>query len=424
MNAGDKIQDRYRLEEPLGEGGMAEVWRALDQRLERTVAIKVMAGPLAADPIFLVRFFSEAQSVARISHPNVVSVLDFGQHDDRPFLVMEHVGGGSVADLSGERLTVERAYELVRGAARGAGAAHELGIVHRDVKPGNILLTEDGTAKLADFGIAAATGGESLTGTGAAIGSPHYISPEQAAGAGATPRSDVYSLGIVLYELLTGRRPFEGDNVTAVAIAQVEQEPLPPSEHVPQLAPSVDALVLACLAKDPQQRPADGNALASALEWDEVPVAPAAGTMATPEAEATDEGVVEKVTRRGILVGLLVAGLLAILLAGSVLLSAGPDSPVPTAIAEDDATPSKKKDDKNGSRSPSPSEAAAPEVVAATPTPTRSPSPTPSPSNNEEKDKKKERDKSEDASTSPSPTTSPTPEPTPTSDEPSPSPTP
>ncbi|HEX2235964.1 MAG TPA: serine/threonine-protein kinase, partial [Actinomycetota bacterium] len=180
MQAGDVIQGRYRLRQQLGRGGMAVVWRALDERLDRDVALKLIAPGMAETPEFLARFFSEAQSVARIAHPNVVSVLDFGDHEGRPFLVMEHLGGGSAAECT-TPLLPERAVEIVAQAAAGAGAAHRAGIVHRDIKPANILLTDEGTAKLADFGIASAAGAEGLTATGAAIGSPHYISPEQAA---------------------------------------------------------------------------------------------------------------------------------------------------------------------------------------------------------------------------------------------------
>lgn len=269
MNAGDVIQDRYHLLSRLGSGGMAEVWSATDERLERTVAVKFLAPQLSADPEFLVRFFSEAQAVARISHPNVVQVLDFGEHSGAPYLVMEHVAGGPLTDRTGEPWSVEQASDLIAKAASGAGAAHALGIVHRDIKPGNVLLTEDGSAKLADFGIAASARSERLTTTGAAIGSPHYVSPERASGRDATPASDVYSLGILFYELLTGRRPFEGDNITAIAIAHVEQDPVPPSALVPEIGPVTDALVLRCLAKDPGERFADGNELAAALEQSE-----------------------------------------------------------------------------------------------------------------------------------------------------------
>ncbi|MEA2433522.1 MAG: eukaryotic-like serine/threonine-protein kinase [Actinomycetota bacterium] len=266
MNPNDVIQGRYRLEKPIGRGGMAEVWCARDSRLDRSVAVKVLSHQFHDDPEWLVRFFSEAQSVARISHPNVVSVLDFGEFEERPYLVMEYAPGGSLAEFVGEPVLPERALEVVAEAASGAGAAHDAGLVHRDIKPGNILLTDDKRAKLADFGIAAGEGSERLTATGLAIGSPHYVSPEQASGRTATPRSDVYSLGVVLYELLTGRPPFDADNAMAIAIAHVEKAPEPPSKYVPGLDPAIDELALRALAKDPAARFANGHEFAAALE--------------------------------------------------------------------------------------------------------------------------------------------------------------
>jgi serine/threonine-protein kinase len=266
MRENDLIQDRYRLQHPIGKGGMAEVWRARDERLQRPVAVKFLAAQFHDDPEFLVRFLSEAQSVARLHHSNVVDVLDFGDFEDRPYLVMEYVAGGSLAGVAGEPMLPERAMEIVAEAARGAGAAHAMGLVHRDIKPGNILLTDDGRAKLADFGIASSENSEKMTATGQAIGSPHYISPEQASGVGCAPPSDVYSLGVVLYELLTGRPPFDADNVTAIAIAHVDRAPIPPGELVADLDPALEELVLRCLAKDPAARFDDGSALAAALD--------------------------------------------------------------------------------------------------------------------------------------------------------------
>ena len=274
MQSGDLIHGRYRLDAMLGSGGMAEVWRATDERLLRSVAMKFPAPNLAEDPEFLVRFFSEAQQVARLSHPNVVEVLDFGELEGRSFLVMEHVPGGSLADAT-TPMDADEARELIRQAALGAGAAHAEGIVHRDIKPANILIDEQGNAKLADFGIAAHAVSEKLTATGAAIGSPHYISPEQASGGTATARSDVYALGVVLYELLTGVRPIDADNLAAIAIAQVEREPQPPSAHV-DVDPELESIVMRCLAKDPDVRYEDGTALARALERPRATVATAA----------------------------------------------------------------------------------------------------------------------------------------------------
>ncbi|HET7481846.1 MAG TPA: serine/threonine-protein kinase [Actinomycetota bacterium] len=263
MTRGDLLKERYKLDAPLGRGGMAEVWRAIDERLGRPVAIKVLANPIAAQPENLVRFFTEAQQLARISHPNVVRVLDFGDADGAPFLVMEFVPGGSVADLTGEPMDPDRAARLVENAARGAAAAHAIDLIHRDIKPANILLDEDGTPKLADFGIAMGSGQEKLTATGTAIGSPQYISPEQASGRPVVPASDVYSLGVVLYELVSGRRPFEADSAMALAIAHVEKEP--PPLDVPGIDPELVAIVMRSLEKDPERRFTDGGQLAEAL---------------------------------------------------------------------------------------------------------------------------------------------------------------
>jgi eukaryotic-like serine/threonine-protein kinase len=316
MQSGDLIHERYRLAETLGSGGMAEVWRATDERLQRSVALKFPAPNLADDPEFLVRFFSEAQAVARLSHPNVVEVLDFGEFEGRSYLVMEHVPGGSLADVD-TPMDPERARELIRQAALGAGAAHAEGIVHRDIKPANILVDELGYAKLADFGIAATAVSEKLTATGAAIGSPHYISPEQASGGTATAKSDVYALGVVLYELLTGVRPIDADNLAAIAIAQVEREPEPPSTHV-DVDPTLEPIVMRCLEKDPDARYEDGAALAAALERPRAstPTAAigAAAIVDEPDDEYTEEVVPAGPSNKGwILAGAGILVALAIL---------------------------------------------------------------------------------------------------------------
>jgi eukaryotic-like serine/threonine-protein kinase len=265
MHQGQLVQERYALENRLGSGGMAEVWRARDQRLNRLVAIKFLPVGFTDHPEFLVRLFNEARSVAAISDPHVTAVLDYGATDDGPYLVMEYVPGGTLSDLTGEPMQPERAVEIIKQVAEGAGAAHARGIVHRDIKPGNILLGDDGTLKLADFGIASSGVGANMTGTGVAIGSPHYISPEQAMGQAVTPHADVYSMGVCLYELLTGTLPFEGANPTAIAISHVEQTPAPPSSVVPGIDPHLDALVMRCLDKRADARFADGAELAAAL---------------------------------------------------------------------------------------------------------------------------------------------------------------
>ncbi|MGH2778037.1 MAG: serine/threonine-protein kinase [Actinomycetota bacterium] len=323
MKRGDLIAERYELENGLGRGGMAEVWCARDVRLDRQVAVKFLASEFAEDPEFLVRFFTEAQSVASLNHPNVVSVLDFGDFEGSSYLVMEYVPGGSLVDITGEPLMPERALELVEQAARGAGAAHDIGVVHRDIKPANVLLDDEGRPKLADFGIASATGRERMTATGETIGSPHYISPEQISGAGATPASDVYSLGIVLYELLTGVRPHEHDNLTAVAIAHVDSEPEPPSAHVDDLDPALDALVLRCLAKDPEDRFADGNELAECIASEDYRHDATAFMPAT----STGDESSDRRPRRALLIGAAALGIATIALAGVLTLGSNDDAP-------------------------------------------------------------------------------------------------
>ena len=415
MKPGDVVQDRYSLEEPIGSGGMAEVWRARDDRLGRFVAVKFLAARLTDDPTFLVRFFAEAQSVARISHPHIVGVLDFGEFEDRPYLVMEHMAGGTLEGAVGEPMLPERAVEIVAQAARAAGAAHADGLVHRDIKPGNILMTDEGDVKLGDFGIAASRAAESLTQTGIAIGSPHYLSPEQASGAPVGPASDVYSLGAVLYELLTGRRPFEGDNVTAIAIAHVEQEPQPPSTYVPDLPPAIDAVVMRCLEKDPNARFADGHGLAEALESQ---TAAAMGTVLPPAAVATTaiplaETAGPPVRWKG---AAALAAVLLLLIAGGAFLLAGESKasahsdPGPTATPQRETPRDKKKD-----RSPSPGLSPTATATGAAPSPLISPSPEPSTSETAT------TDESPSPKPSKSPTKSPSPEPSPT-DSPSPSP--
>ena len=405
MNAGDVIQARYELTELLGKGGMAEVWRAVDGNLNRPVAIKFLAPQLSDDPEFLVRFFAEAQAVARISHPGVVQVLDFGDYEDCPYLVMEVVDGGPLSELTGDPMEPDRALALVGAAAVAAGAAHQLGIVHRDIKPANILLDVEGGVKLADFGIAASSRSERLTATGVAIGSPHYISPEQASGAVATPASDVYALGVVLYELLCGVRPFVGDNVTAIAIAHVDQTPAPPSDHIPELGPAVDALVLKALAKDPAERFVDGNELAAALEsFDAAAVSEMAAVATSPWW-----------ANRKVMAGAAVA---ALLLAVPMLPGLGSgDDAVATADGDEDPLPNV-----GGLRKPSPTPSDEPvgsgtDIMRPTPSPT---------TDKEEKEpaRRPEQQRTDpDGSENERPAGEPTPDPEETATEPTPAPT-
>ncbi len=262
---------RYTLESLLATGGMGQVWRGRDTVLHRDVAVKVLRSEYTGDPTFLARFRAEARHTAGLAHPNIAMLHDYGETgvgvpggERVAWLVMELVQGESLAAvLARGRLDPLRTAHLVRQAAAGLGAAHAAGVVHRDVKPGNLLVAADGTVKVTDFGIAWSASSAALTGTGQVIGTAHYLSPEQAAGRPAGPASDVYALGLVGYECLAGRRAFDGDNSLQVVVMQMQADPPPLPTDVP--AP-LRALVERALAKDPAQRFPDGTALAAALD--------------------------------------------------------------------------------------------------------------------------------------------------------------
>lgn len=259
---------RYHLLEPLGEGGMAAVYRAHDTRLEREVAIKVIRTDFDRDPAFLKRFEREARALAQLTHPHIVHVLDAGEQDGTPYVVMDYVAGGTLKALTGRPLPAAEAARLVVPIARALDHAHRQGIVHRDVKPANILLTPDGRPMLSDFGIAKVLSGPALTqltGTGIGIGTPDYMAPEQWTHE-ATPASDVYALGVVLYELVAGRRPYQADTPVAVLLKHAN-DPLPSARHiVPGLPPAVEQVLVKALAKKPEDRYGTMGAFADALE--------------------------------------------------------------------------------------------------------------------------------------------------------------
>ncbi len=265
---GSVLGGRYRLVELLGQGGMATIFRARDSQLERDVAVKVLRAEYGGDPDFVSRFRQEAQAAASLNHPSIVAVFDYGTDPAGPFIVMELVDGEDVATVlkrSGP-LPPRQAARLGAETARALAVAHASGLVHRDVKPGNILLTRDGRVKVADFGIARAIAEAQLTLPGTTLGSVHYFSPEQARGDQATTASDIYSLGIVLYELLTGRRPWEGDTAAAVAMARLTG-PVPiPSAVRAGIPPTLEAIVRKALALDPLERFASAGAMAEALD--------------------------------------------------------------------------------------------------------------------------------------------------------------
>ncbi|MFD4714939.1 serine/threonine-protein kinase [Streptomyces sp. NPDC058430] len=288
------------MHKAIGRGGMGEVWQATDEMLGRPVAVKLLIAQ-DADPSASARFRMEAQTSASLSHPHVVGVYDFGSWEHRFYLVMELVEGGSLAHetAGGARLTPARVADIAAGAAAGLAAAHRQGVVHRDIKPGNLLLTPDGTVKLGDFGIARflddpAAG---LTTTGQIVGTGLYLAPERALGKNAGPASDVYSLGCVLYQLLTGNPPFRADTATSLLYQHVDAAPVAPGRLGVQLPPSFENYLLGLLAKQPEDRPTAQEV----TDWfrtgswqgrpeplpEPVPVAPAPHFQASPEIRTT-----------------------------------------------------------------------------------------------------------------------------------------
>jgi serine/threonine-protein kinase len=280
---------RYRLVREIARGGMAVIWEAQDALLDRRVAVKLLHPQYAADPEFLERFRREARAAARLSHPNIVPIYDVGEDPETraPFIVMELVEGGNLKDR------IRRAAPLSDREIRSIGAtlaatldyAHRKGLIHRDVKPQNVLLGEDGRPRLTDFGIAEALVSSGATRTGAVMGSVHYIAPEVVRGRKAVPQSDVYSLGTVLYEMATGRVPFEGETDLAVALAHVEQTPAAPRALNARLAPELERTILRSLAKSPEQRFASAAALADELR--DGTVGRGAASVVAPMAGAT-----------------------------------------------------------------------------------------------------------------------------------------
>ena len=269
VKLGELIAGRYELEELVAEGGMSSVYRARDAVLERRVALKVLHEHFSRDAEYVERFRREARAIARLAHPNVVTVIDRGEWRGRYFIVFEHVEGEtlkSVVQADGP-LPVRRALEVAHQIGRALAFAHELGIVHRDVKPQNVLVDPGGTAKVTDFGIARSLeADDALTESGTMLGTGHYISPEQASGERADEAGDQYSLGVVLYELLVGDVPYGGENLVSVAMRHVT-EPVPSvRERRPEVSERVDAVVARALAKRPQDRFPSMDAMVAALE--------------------------------------------------------------------------------------------------------------------------------------------------------------
>jgi serine/threonine-protein kinase len=283
---GRVLADRYAVAGPLGRGGMAEVYLATDRVLDRPVAVKVLGSWLANDRTFVERFRREALAAARLSHPNLVAVFDAGSEDDLHFIVMEHVPGETLADVlrREERIAPRRAIGIVADVGAALSMAHDAGIVHRDVKPANVMLTPDGRTKLMDLGIARGIEGESITRASSILGTAGYVSPEQARGDAVDHRSDIYSLGCVLYEMLTGRQPFEADNPVAVAYQHVHDAPTPPTSLEPSVPPALEAVVLRAMEKEPAARFPNVAAMTAALDDRTAPVPPVGSTRPLPVA--------------------------------------------------------------------------------------------------------------------------------------------
>jgi eukaryotic-like serine/threonine-protein kinase len=265
VGEGSTIDGRYRLLRRLGSGGMADVWLAEDPHLQRRVALKILHRRFAQDREFVERFEREAEAAARLQHPNVVAVFDRGDVDGTHYIAMQLLEGRSLKALIDQGLTPEQAVALIRQVLEGAGFAHRHGVVHRDLKPQNVIVDDDGKATVTDFGIARA-GASEITQAGSVMGTPHYLSPEQAQGQDVTAVSDLYSVGVMLYEALAGRAPFEAESAVAIAMKQVSHTPQRPSSINPRVSPALDAVVMRALEKDPGQRFQSAEAFVAALD--------------------------------------------------------------------------------------------------------------------------------------------------------------
>jgi eukaryotic-like serine/threonine-protein kinase len=265
VGEGSTIDGRYRLLRRIGSGGMADVWLAEDSHLQRRVALKILHGRFAQDREFVERFRREAEAAAGLSHPNIVAVFDRGDVEGTYYIAMQLLEGRSLKQLIDQGLTPEQSVGLIRQVLEAAGFAHRHGVVHRDLKPQNVIVDDDGKATVTDFGIARA-GASEITQAGSVMGTPHYLSPEQAQGQAVTAVSDLYSIGVILYEALAGRVPFEADSAIAIAMKQVSHTPQRPSSINPAVTPALDAAVMRALEKDPGQRFQSADAFIAALD--------------------------------------------------------------------------------------------------------------------------------------------------------------
>jgi beta-lactam-binding protein with PASTA domain/predicted Ser/Thr protein kinase len=325
VSEGSVVDGRYRVLRKIGSGGMADVWLAEDAHLQRQVALKVLHSRFAQDREFVERFRREAESAAGLHHPNVVAVFDRGEVDGTYYIAMQYLEGRSLKQLIDLGLTPEQSVYLIRQVLEGARFAHRHGVVHRDLKPHNVIVDDEGKAVVTDFGIARA-GVSEITQAGSVMGTPHYLSPEQAQGEEVTPVSDLYSIGVMLYEALAGRVPFEGESAVAVAMKQVSQAPQRPSSIKPDVSPALDSVVMRALEKSPGDRFQNADAFIAALDnalkaGDELrggtaAFAPLPPAVAAAEAAEMDEIEEEERRRRrwfwilaaiAVLIGILIA---------------------------------------------------------------------------------------------------------------------
>ncbi len=327
VGEGSLVDGRYRVLRRLGSGGMADVWLAEDTHLQRQLALKILHRRFAQDREFVERFRREAESAAGLQHPNVVSVFDRGEYEGTYYIAMQYVEGPTLKQMIDRGLTAEQAVALIRQVLEAARFAHRNGIVHRDLKPQNVIVDPEGKAVVTDFGIAHA-GVSEITQTGSVMGTPHYLSPEQAQGLDVTAVSDLYSIGVILYEALTGRVPFEADSAVAVAMKQVSQTPQRPSSVNPRVSPALDAVVMRALEKDPGERFQSADALIAALDaamrepgapgGETAAFAPLPPVVATPEeaeaAEIEDEEERARKRRRRWIAAAIAAVLAGILI--------------------------------------------------------------------------------------------------------------
>src|SRR3954453_6704662 len=265
VREGSVVDKRYRVLRRIGSGGMADVWLAEDTHLQRQVALKILHRRFLQDQEFVGRFQREAEHAAGLTHPNIVAVYDRGEDGDVNYIAMRYVQGPTLKELIDRGLSPDQAVALVRQVLEGARFAHRNGIVHRDLKPQNVIVDEEGKAVVTDFGIARA-GISDITQTGSVMGTPQYLSPEQAQGFEVTPVSDLYSIGVILYEALTGRVPFEGESAVAVTMKEVAETPQRPSSINPQVSPALDAVVMRALEKEPGQRFQSADAFIAAID--------------------------------------------------------------------------------------------------------------------------------------------------------------